>query len=223
MTKIALIAALSILMLPMDVHAQSFDTDRSLSGEEYSNIPRGLLLDKTAQMKEQAQAAIKQDAAGQNDDGQPRHINYDTAQKLYRQGKFAEALAGVTPLANSGNTAALELLGVMTRLGQGVDKDAAKAFVYLSKAANENRPLAQHHLGVMYYTGEGVEADPVQALSWLQVAILHYPDGPEKTRANQDRDAIYKQLNRRDRDAAMKIARDFLETKGEAHLLDLQQ
>ncbi len=222
MRKIALIAALSAFLLPLNAHAQSYDNDRALSVEEYNNIPRGMLLDKTAQKKEQEQAAAKQ-AAADNDGEKPRHINYDAAQKLYRQGKFAEALAGVTPLANSGNTGALELLGVMTRLGQGVDKDATKAFVYLSKAANENRPLAQHHLGVMYYTGEGVEADPVQALSWLQIAILHYPDGPEKTRANQDRDAVYKQLNRRDREAAMKMARDFLETKGEAHLLDLQQ
>lgn len=222
MRKIALIAALSAFLLPLNAHAQSYDNDRALSVEEYNNIPRGMLLDKTAQKKEQEQAAAKQ-AAADNDGEKPRHINYEAAQKLYRQGKFAEALAGVTPLANSGNTGALELLGVMTRLGQGVDKDATKAFVYLSKAANENRPLAQHHLGVMYYTGEGVEADPVQALSWLQIAILHYPDGPEKTRANQDRDAVYKQLNRRDREAAMKMARDFLETKGEAHLLDLQQ
>ncbi len=223
MKKFALIAALSVFILPISAHAQGLDNDRSLSIEEYNNIPRGLLLDKTAQKKEQVEAAIKQSPSTQSDDDQPRHISYDTAQKLYRQGKFADALAGIMPLANSGNTAALELLGVMTRLGQGVEKDPAKAFVYLSKAANENRPLAQHHLGVMYYTGEGVEADPVQALSWLQIAILHYPDGPEKARANQDRDAVYKQLNRRDREAAMKIARDFLETKGEAHLLDLQQ
>ena len=59
------------------------------------------------------------------------------------------------------------------------------------------------------------------ALSWLHIAIVHYADGPEKDRARQDRDRLYTQLTRREKDRAMDIARVWLTKKGEGHLLDL--
>lgn len=219
---------LSLSFLAATAQAQGLDGDRSLPIDEYNDVPKGLLLDKGAAATTTAGTASKTEnptdkpPAEDGEDGAPRHMSYDTALKLYRQGKFADALVGLVPLANSGNNAALELLGVMTRMGQGVDKNPTLAAEYLTKAANDNRALAQHHLGVMYYTGEGVAPDLVQSLMWLQLAIYHYPDGNEKTRAMQDRDNVYKQMNRRTRDEAMKQTREFLERKGEAHLMDLQ-
>ncbi len=75
----------------------------------------------------------------------------------------------------------------------------------------------------MYFTAQAApEPDLVTALMWLHIAILHYPDGPEKTRAQQDRDAIYVKMSRIEKSRAMQMARDWLDKKGEGHLLDMQ-
>ena len=101
-------------------------------------------------------------------------------------------------------------------------KDPKKAFEWLSKAAEANRPLAQHHLAVMIFTGEGTLQNPVKALMWLRLAILHYPDGPDKDRAKQDRDSIAAQLTRRDKERAVEMTRDWLAKKGERHLMNVE-
>ena len=67
-----------------------------------------------------------------------------------------------------------------------------------------------------------VQADPVKALMWLNIAILHYPSGSEKTRAISDRDNISARLTRRDRDRALELTREWLYAKGEKLLFDLE-
>jgi TPR repeat protein len=111
----------------------------------------------------------------------------------------------------------------MYRSGQGVPKSSEQALLWLNKAAEASRPLAQHHLASIYYGGEGVLADPVKALMWLHIAILHYPDGPEKKRAIEDRDNVYAQLTRRDKERALDLAHEWLEKKDEGQLLDTQR
>ena len=152
-----------------------------------------------------------------------RKLNYDSLIELYREGKYEQIVPTLQGLAASGHQGAQEILGIMYRQGQGVSKDPAKALDLLNKAALANRPLAQHHLGIMYFLGEGVPKDAVTALMWLDIAILHYPDGPEKQRAKEDRDNIYPQLTRRDKDRATLMVRDWLNQRGEGHLMDLQQ
>ena len=73
----------------------------------------------------------------------------------------------------------------------------------------------------MAFAGEGEQADPVKALMWLYIAILHYPDGPEKQQAMRDRDNVAAQLSRRDRSRAAALARDWLEKHDEGNLSDL--
>lgn len=218
LTKKTAWLVLGFLIAAQPVFAQTDDGNKSLSTDEYNDLPKGLLLSG----KDGDKTKTDEAAATDPQNSESGRMSYETALKLYRQGKFNEALQGLIPMAQQGQSSAQELLGIMYRMGQGVPKNPELAFENMRKAAEDNKALAQHHLGVMYFTGEGVKADAIQALAWLHIAIVHYPDGPEKTRAEQDRDNVYKALNRRDKESALKVAHDFLEKKGEAHLLDMQ-
>ncbi len=223
--RIAVLAACLFLLGASPAFAQGsemFDTEgkgsQLPSTDEYKNVPIGLLLPP-----EEAEKIAKATGKEAGLDGRVRKMNYDKIQELYNQGQFEQVLANVQVLADGGHHGAEEMLGIMYRQGQGIKADPLKAFDLLSKAAEENRPLAQHHLGVMFYLGEGVpQPDAVQALMWLHIAIVHYKDGPEKDRAKQDRDNIFPQLTRREKDRAMETARAWLTKRGEGHLLDLR-
>ena len=122
-------------------------------------------------------------------------LTYDNLVRMYKQGKYDQVAKNLEPLANGGHVAAQELIGIMYRNGQGVPKDPKKAYDYLSQAANTGRGLAEYHLGTMYYAGEGVQADSIMALMWLQIAIVHFPEGPEgdaeKNPRRISRDSLY--------------------------------
>lgn len=189
---------------------------------EYSNLRKGLLLNES---EEEKNILVDETIGTETDsDGKPVALTYEAVLKLYKAGQYDRALPHLELLANGGHLAAQEILGVMYNLGQGVPKDSKKAFSLLTAPADKGRALAQHHLGVMYFTGEGVEQQSgVQALMWLQLALINYPDGSEKQAAKRDRDAVYSRLNRRDRENAMIITREWLAKRGEAHLLDMTE
>lgn len=191
--------------------------ERTPPVDEYKSVPDGVLLDTTI-----AKAQDKKENPDQLYETSTHRLNYDAILDLYSKGDYKTVAENLLPLAASGHHGAEELIGIMYHQGQGVPQDFAKAKTYLTRAANADRPLAEHHLATMYYLGQGVEKDPVTALMWLHIAIVHYQDGPAKKRAEQDRDNIYTELSRRDKDRAMSMARKWLSDKGEAHLLDLQ-
>ena len=187
---------------------------------EYTSIGKGLLLDETIQEAELEEETAKVQT---DSNGQPIALTYEAVLKLYKSGQYARALPHLQLLANGGHIAAQEILGVMYNLGQGVPKDSKKAHKLLEAPAEKSRPLAQHHLGVMYFTGDGVpEQNGIMALMWLQLALINYPEGTEKQAAKRDRDAVYSRLNRRDRESAMALTREWLAKRGEAHLLDMK-
>lgn len=138
---------------------------------------------------------------------------------LYAEGKYEEILVPLGILAKDNNGNAQEMLGLMHELGQGVTPDPKKAAEYLLQAADNGRPLAQHHLAIMHYSGQGVEKDSSKALMWLVLATLYYPPGPEKDRAMQDRKNLEASITRRERDSALFMAREWLEKRGEGHLM----
>ena len=186
---------------------------------EYTSIGKGLLLDETVQETEVLEEEETQTDSG----GQPIALTYEAVLKLYKAGHYDRALPHLQLLANGGHIAAQEILGVMYNLGQGVPKDSTKAFSLLVAPAEKSRPLAQHHLGVMYFTGNGPgEQNSIIALMWLQLALINYPEGTEKVAAKRDRDAVYARLDRRDRETAMSMTREWLAKRGEAHLLDMK-
>lgn len=188
---------------------ESFDGSGSIvpSLEEYKDIPPGVLMPKDYVAPQLTPAEGAEEEEG---------MTIEDILAAYHAGKHDLVMQRIMPLAKDGRPAAMELLGLMYRNGEGTPKNSEQAILWLTKAAEAERPLAQHHLGVITYAGEGVIADPVKALMWLHLAILHYPEGPEKTRAMQDRDAILGQLTRRDKDRAQEMAREWLTRKDEA-------
>lgn len=177
---------------------------------EYDNIPEGLMMNLGDGQAAQAYGTA----------AMPRTL--EEVKISYRTGKHDGLGRDALRLAEGGDMEAAELLGILYKNGQGVEKDIAKSAEWMMKAADANRPLAQHHLGVMYFRGEGMTADAVKALMWLHIAIVHYQEGSEKDRARQDRDSIFTQLTRQDKERALQMAREWLDKKGEAHLLDLR-
>ncbi|MDC5928278.1 tetratricopeptide repeat protein, partial [Proteus mirabilis] len=65
--------------------------------------------------------------------------------------------------AKQGDSEAQVNLGVMYALGQGVEKDYAKAKIWYEKSASQGNSLAQHNLGVLYNYGLGVPQDYAKA------------------------------------------------------------
>lgn len=184
------------------------------STDEYKNIPKGVLMPEDFRVN--AQNVPEPESTP--DKAAPA-MTFEEVLAAYRAEKYPLIAQKVATLAISGHPGAEELLGIMYKSGQGVEKSPELAAKWLQKAADLNRPLAQHHLGTLYFTGEGVRQDPITALMWLHLAALYYPEGAEKTRALKDRDSIKAQVSRRDRDRAFEMAKEWLAKKGEDHLL----
>jgi hypothetical protein len=182
---------------------------------EYDSIGKGLLLDKKAE----EDIVVEEDT--KDKEGKPVALTYEAVLRLYKDEQYERALPHLELLSNGGHIAAKEILGIMHNLGQGVEKNPAKAFELLSESAEKGRPLSQHHLGVMNFTGSGTQQDSIKALMWLQLALINYPEGDEKAAAQRDRDSVFSRLNRRDRENAMQLTREWLTKRGEAHLLDM--
>lgn len=72
--------------------------------------------------------------------------------------------------AEQGDVQAQGTLGNMYRLGEGVPKDAAKAFEWTQKAAEQGDARAQGALGSMYEDGEGIPEDAAKAFEWTKKA-----------------------------------------------------
>ncbi|MDD5655692.1 MAG: protein kinase [Elusimicrobia bacterium] len=62
---------------------------------------------------------------------------------------FRKALGYCTAAAGSGNAKAMTVLGIMTRYGQGVRKDAAQAMELFGQAAERGVPRAKYELALM--------------------------------------------------------------------------
>ena len=151
-------------------------------------------------------------------------MSIEQIMKSYEKGDYAVAVKALQPLVQTKQHVAEELLGVMYAQGQGVEKDYKKAMELLALAAEANRPLAQHYLGAMYSKGQGLDApDLIRGLMWLHIAILHYHDGPEKERAKMDRDAIYVQATRLEKNRAQELARAWMVERGKGYLMDIRQ
>jgi len=189
----------------------SFQARAQESMDEYKDIKPGIFLPPEAVVAP--------------DDGRAENaietVTMDDILKSYRDGNFDVVLKQLEPLAKNGHHQAEEILGLMYKNGRGVKQDFEQAVFWFSRAAEGSRPLAQHHLGILYYAGQGVVSDPTRALMWIYVALAHYPEGPEKERAIKDRDGIYAQLTRRDKERAKEMAREWLDKRGEGHLLSL--
>jgi hypothetical protein len=88
----------------------------------------------------------------------------------YNRGDYATALQEFTPLAEQGDNAAQNNLGVMYDHGRGVPQNYQTAVKWYTLAAEQGRASAQNNLGLMYYNGEGVPQNHKTAFKWFTLA-----------------------------------------------------
>ena len=96
-----------------------------------------------------------------------RHVENGTYQQgvtAYNEGKYDKALDILVDVANQGDPAALNALGMMYQSGKGVSRDVGAAARLYKKAARAGLPAAQNNLAVLYEGGEGVPQDLVKAV-----------------------------------------------------------
>lgn len=82
------------------------------------------------------------------------------------QEKFKQAM----PKAEAGDAEAQYDVASMYEKGNGVAKDADKAFQWYLKAAKQDHDKGAYKVGFSYLRGKGVEANYEKALKWLNVA-----------------------------------------------------
>ncbi len=186
---------------------------------EFENIGPGILFMKNSSELENNPS--KNDNPEAKKAPAPR--TFRQIMETYHKGDYDTTFRYLLPLARKGSPDAQEVLGLMYRIGQGVPKNNEYALDWLLMAAEQGRPLAQHHLASMYFNGEGTVKDPIKALVWIKLALIYYKDGMEKNRALQDRKNIEMHLSRRDRERSDFIAKEWLEKRGEGHLLSLDR
>ena len=87
------------------------------------------------------------------------------AERLYSQASAQRLKA-----AEQGDVGAQLQLGLQYLHGEGVQRDAVQAAVWIQKAAEAGHPKAQFMLGNLYYFGRGTEKDYNQAVLWYRKA-----------------------------------------------------
>lgn len=84
------------------------------------------------------------------------------------RGDWAAAIELLRPLAEGGDAAAQNKLGMFYDIGRGVPVDYAEAMKWIRKSAEQGNAEAQSNLANMYRFGEGVPVSKVEGLKWLQ-------------------------------------------------------
>jgi uncharacterized protein len=79
-------------------------------------------------------------------------------------------IAQLNKLAESGDAAAQNELGVRYRMGTDVEKDPAKAIPWFFKAARQGYAKAYFNLGAAYYNGDGVAVNDDDSCVWFLLA-----------------------------------------------------
>ena len=96
--------------------------------------------------------------------------DFDSAAQAYRNKHYADAYRQFLVLARSGDARAQTVIAMMTKYGESVAQDPAKAFSWYMKAANQGYGPALYNVGVMYAEGNGVKQDRNAAIEWLHKA-----------------------------------------------------
>ena len=85
-------------------------------------------------------------------------------------------LAQLRQMAENGDAAAQNALGLRYATGDGVVLNEQEAVRWFIKAAEQGNVAAQSKLGSIYYSGRGVPQDPNRAYFWMIVARLSGDD-----------------------------------------------
>ncbi len=97
--------------------------------------------------------------------------NLEKALVAYQEDDFDTALSLLTPLAESGDPKAQDILGVMYSNGDGVPRDYEQAVKLYRLSAEQGNADAQRSLGASYENGRGgVPRDYVLAYMWYNLS-----------------------------------------------------
>jgi TPR repeat protein len=95
---------------------------------------------------------------------------FEDAGAAFDRGDYATAVRLFRPLADQGDAAAQQRLGLIYEGGLGVPEDYAVAAMWFRRAADQGLKTAQWDLGLMYETGSGVQQTYVQAHMWYNLS-----------------------------------------------------
>ena len=88
--------------------------------------------------------------------------------QAYKDDKYAEAVAILKPLGESGHSGAQYLLAGMYEKGEGVPKDHAKMLEWYRRSADAGNAKAEYKMAVGYAQGyAGLEKNDAEAGKWL--------------------------------------------------------
>ena len=94
----------------------------------------------------------------------------DDGVEALNRGDFATAYKIFKPLAEAGDQAAQNNLGILYRNGQGVSQNYAEALKWFRRSADQGSAWAQYNLGMAYQLGLGVPEDPQEAMRWYRLS-----------------------------------------------------
>ena len=98
----------------------------------------------------------------------PAFAGFDEAVAAANDGKFAEAFAEFSALAEKNDARAQQALAWMYYEGQGRKRDYKQAAFWYRKAADQGNVTAQINLAQLYAYGKGVKQDFSEAARWWQ-------------------------------------------------------
>ena len=106
------------------------------------------------------------------------------AVEAHERQDYATALEKWRTLAEAGDAAAQNNLGVLYAEGQGVAQDYAQARAWWEKAAAQGYAAAQYNLGALYENGQGITQDYDKARTWYE-KVAAQTDNKEAQQAAQ--------------------------------------
>jgi len=100
-------------------------------------------------------------------------------ERAFAEGDYETSYRLWKVLAEQGDAAAQNYVGIHYYLGLGVDRDYHQALEWYERAARAGHPDAQRNTGVMYHYGRGVPRDYYTAYIWYFAAAQQ---GSEKAK-----------------------------------------
>ena len=94
----------------------------------------------------------------------------DDGVEALEQGDYSTAFKLFKPLAEAGDQAAQNNLGVLYREGKGVSQNYAEALRWFQRSADQGSAWGQYNLGMAYEYGFGVSQNNQEALRWYRLS-----------------------------------------------------
>jgi uncharacterized caspase-like protein len=90
------------------------------------------------------------------------------AKAAHDRGDYADAMRWYRKAADLGNANAMENVGMLYRMGEGIIRDDAEALRWWRKAADLGDANAMNQIGAAYRDGRGVNRDYIEAMRWFR-------------------------------------------------------